>query len=490
MPEPTDVEALVAQLTRGSNPENIKQWLDALLGGQTSPLLAQVATREPPRLRPIPKKVRGFCVRLDLRGAKPPVWRRLELPGDIRLPQLHDVIQAAMGWAGYHLHRFRTGNDYSSPYFITDMDADEGDEGLHEKDVRLDQVVAEEGDQLCYEYDFGDGWEHVLKVEAVLSEPPDLVRCTAGRLACPPEDCGGIGGYLELAAWVRSGYDDELVPGVFGDAAQAREWLPYDWHPDHFELAETNTAIVNAMAEPVSVSGELADLCGQLERRGVPVLRELLSRPESHGPAEVTADEAARLTESYRILLDLIGDGVTLTKAGYLPPALVEQFGRQSGIAEWWIGKVNREDLTPPVAQVRNTARALGLVSVRKGRLAPTAAGARVHHDPEALWRHIVGRLPLGTKENDRDAGWMALAVAGSGVPAQEWHSLISDLLFGLGWRTQGDLDSRPPAYSPTLDVLEELAGAARSGWRTTGGDPAVAASARVAVKAKADPSR
>ncbi len=160
----------------------------------------------------------------------------------------------------------------------------------------------------------------------------------------------------------------------------------------------------------------------------------MLGRPLSHGPTDVSDDEAARLTEPYRILLEVIGDGVALTSAGYLPPKVVEQLAVRTGIAGWWIGKANREDLTPPVAAVRDTARALGLVSVRKGRLTPTAAGTRCRHNPPALWQHIVGRLPLGTKEFDRQAGWLALAVVGSGVPAQEWHPEISDLLFALGW--------------------------------------------------------
>jgi len=83
-----------------------------------------------------------------------------------------------------------------------------------EDDLRLDQLVAVEGDKLWYEYDFGDGWDHVLRVEKVLDDPPPQVRCTGGQKACPPEDCGGIGGYEELASWVRSRYHDDLLPDV------------------------------------------------------------------------------------------------------------------------------------------------------------------------------------------------------------------------------------------------------------------------------------
>ena len=479
MAEPTDVQHLVKQLMAGASPEENKALLEALMSGQVTSIFEKLKRDEAPTLLPVPTVVRGFRVRLDLHGAKPPVWRRLELPGDLTLPRVHDVIQAAMGWTNSHLHRFRTGSDHRSPSFVTSFDVEEGEDGTLEDDVRLDQLVAEKGDELWYEYDFGDGWDHRLVVEEVLDEPPTTARCVGGRMACPPEDCGGIGGYEDLAAWVRSGYDDALLPGVFDDAAHARDWLPIDWHPDQFDVEEANAALAIAVAEPVAVTGELAELAEQLDHRGIRLLREVLGRPFSHGPTDVSDVEAARLTETYRTFLDVIGDGVTLTAAGYLPPTVVEQVAERSGISDWWIGKANREDLTHPVAEIRTTARALGLVSVRKGRLSPTAAAVRCQ-DPQALWRHIVGRLPLGTKDAERQAGWMALAVAGSGVPAQEWRGEISDLLFALGWASGHDRFSPPPANSPTLDVLEQLAGASRVRWREIKGiDFAVAATAR-----------
>jgi hypothetical protein len=479
----TDLQDLVKQLMAGGSQMERQALLDALRSGQVSSIFEKLQVDRRPTPRPAPTEVRGYRVRLDLRGARPPVWRRLELPGDTTLPRLHDVIQAAMGWSDTHLHRFRTGSDYRSGYFLTHFDLDEGEDGVLEDDIRLDQVVAAKGDQLWYEYDLGDGWDHVIKVETVLDEPPAAAHCTGGRLACPPEDCGGIGGHEELAAWVRSGYDDALLPEVFDNAAHARDWLPLDWQPDYFDVEEANAALAVAVAEPVAVTDEIAELCERMERRGVRLLRDVLGRPLSHGPTDVTAADAVRLTETYAIFLDVIGGGVSLTSAGYLPPAVVEEFAGRSGITGWWIGRANREDLTPPVARVRDTVRALGLVTVRKGRVAPTAAGLRCRQDPQQLWQHIIGRLPLGTKETDRHSGWMALAVVGSGVSAQQWRNEISDLLFALGWRSGTDRHSSPPAHSPTLDVLDELAGAARTGWRVTETDFAVAASARAVIR-------
>jgi hypothetical protein len=481
--DPNDVERLAKQLVADAGPEEVRALLDALMSGQVSSIFEKLARDQAPTLWPAPAEVRGFRVRLDLHGAKPPVWRRLELPADLTLPRLHDVIQASLGWTNSHLHRFRTGRDHRSPYFVTYFDIEEDDDGTLEDDVRLDQLVAATGDEVWYEYDFGDGWDHRLVVEEVLEEPPPTAHCMGGRMACPPEDCGGIGGYEELAAWARSGYDDAQLPGVFDDAKHAHAWLPLDWHPDHFDLVETNAAIAIAVAEPVAVTGELAALAEEFDRRGIRLLREVLGRPLSHGPTEVTDAEAARLTEPFRILLDAIGDGVALTAAGYLPPAVVEQVAERSGITGWWIGKANREDLTYPVADLRATARALGLISVRKGRLSPTAAAVRCQ-DPQALWRHIVGRLPLGTKDFERQTGWMALAAVGSGVPAEQWRGEISELMHALGWSSGRDRYSPPPADSPTLDVLDHLAGAASVQWREIKGiDLAVAATARAVIR-------
>lgn len=482
MPTSDDLRRLAEQLVAESTPEQQQQFLAAALTGSSTALVESALHVPEPTVGDVPTRVRGFRVRLDLAGAKPPVWRRLELPGDLTLDRLHLVIQAAMGWLDCHLHRFRTGGDHRSPYFVTPFDVEEGDDGVLEDGVRLDQVLTQVGDRLWYEYDFGDGWDHVIAVEAVTDDPPTEVRCVAGRMACPPEDCGGIGGYLELAAWVRGGCDPTAVPPPFEDASHALGWLPLDWDPDRFDVDDENAAVTTAIATPAPVVGELAALLQQLERRGDRTLTQVLARPESHAAVEVSESEAARLVEPFVVLLDVIGDGVRLTSAGYLPPALVEQLAELTGVTDWWIGKANREDLTWPVAGLRDVARALGLVSARKGRLAPTAAVRRCRDQPLALWRHVVSRLPVGKAEFDRQAGWLTLAVAGSGVPAEEWDQEIRDLLLGLGWRIEGRPFPELVAVDiPTLDVLELLSGKTRRS-RLIGLDPAVAATARAVI--------
>src|SRR5690625_2359392 len=139
-----------------------------------------------------------LTVRMDLQEARPPIWRRLELRGDLTLAQVHRIIQVSFDWLDYHLHRFALGGhpfDPRAQLFLCPFDVEEGeDEGLPAAEVRLDETLQDVGDTLRYVYDYGDDWRIRLKVEAVRSAPddaPDAVA-TGGRRAAPPEDCGGI----------------------------------------------------------------------------------------------------------------------------------------------------------------------------------------------------------------------------------------------------------------------------------------------------------
>ncbi len=225
---------------------------------------------------------------------------------------------------------------------------------------------------------------------------------------------------------------------------------------------------------------ELADLRSRLVQMGDPRITLLLAGSAEDPRPVVDEGEAARLVEAFTALLDLVGHRVRLTGAGYLPPAVVEQLAERLGVTEWWIGAANREDLTQPIAGVRESARALGLVTVRKGWLAPTAAARRLREHPVGLWRHIVARLPLRRKDFDRGAGWAALAVAASGAPVEDWRGETWSLLSAI-WRVEGDFPQLALTGNPTLTVLELLPGSDRQSV-TTGVDPAVVATARSVI--------
>jgi len=146
-------------------------------------------------------------LKITLRGVtKPPVWRRLQVPAETRLDELHDVIQAAFGWWDCHLHVFEVGGESLGPV-SDDFDLDL----LDERDFTLGQIVAEAGDRVLYTYDFGDDWQHDIVIEKVL-EPHDGVSYPAlitAKGACPHEDCGGVWGYENLKAVLADPDDEE-----------------------------------------------------------------------------------------------------------------------------------------------------------------------------------------------------------------------------------------------------------------------------------------
>ncbi len=144
--------------------------------------------------RPAPPK-NVHRLKVTLRGAKPPIWRRLEVPADITLHRLHTVIQRGFGWQDSHLYVFETPAGH---YGIPDPDDDLDIRSAASK--KLSAVADWPGDRFRYEYDFGDSWEHDIVVEAVLPAEPGVAypRCTGGRRAGPPEDSGGVWGYADL----------------------------------------------------------------------------------------------------------------------------------------------------------------------------------------------------------------------------------------------------------------------------------------------------
>jgi hypothetical protein len=204
-------------------------------------MLAQLASTGRTKgaaLPPKRKKAGGpapvYQIKVGLRGAKPPIWRRLEVPADISLARLHTVIQIAFGWDDSHLHVFET------PYGrFGAADADLGHRA--EAPVTLEQVAPAVNSMLRYTYDFGDDWEHEIRVEKEL--PRDgteaYPRCTGGRRAGPPEDCGGIWGYAELV--------NVLSDPAHPEHQDRLEWLGLDdaadFDPNRFDAGTITRAL-------------------------------------------------------------------------------------------------------------------------------------------------------------------------------------------------------------------------------------------------------
>lgn len=145
-------------------------------------------------------------LKVTLDDVEPFVMRRICVPMGIRLDRLHDTIQAAMGWTNAHLWALRIRDVAWGP---TDADP-VGDGMLDATKATLLSALEDVGARTFrYIYDFGDCWQHTVKVERLFDGVPglDLPFLLDAKGRCPPEDIGGPSGYREfLAAAADTGH--------------------------------------------------------------------------------------------------------------------------------------------------------------------------------------------------------------------------------------------------------------------------------------------
>jgi hypothetical protein len=170
-----------------------------------------------------------YQMKVTLKDIQPPIWRRFQVPGHLTFYQLHLILQMVMGWENHHLYQFVVdGQELSDPTTATEFGLKNAEE------TSLHQLLHQEKKKFVYEYDLGDGWEHEVLLEEILplTESVPYPRCLAGERACPPEDCGGVWGYIDLMTVIA----DESHP----DHHSKLDWLGGHFDPEAFDLDEVN----------------------------------------------------------------------------------------------------------------------------------------------------------------------------------------------------------------------------------------------------------
>jgi hypothetical protein len=173
-----------------------------------------------------------YQFKIALKGVRPPVWRRIQVPSNYSFWDLHVAIADAMGWADYHLHMFRmrhpsAGNMvYVAP---PDDDFPPTAQTFEETDERIDLWFSPGNPTATYEYDFGDGWEHTVRLEKILPRAKDAIypALVKGKRACPPEDVGGPPGYERFLEIIK----DPSHP----DHNMMMEWSGEGFDPEYFD---------------------------------------------------------------------------------------------------------------------------------------------------------------------------------------------------------------------------------------------------------------
>ncbi|MBA5942691.1 MAG: plasmid pRiA4b ORF-3 family protein, partial [Methanophagales archaeon] len=173
--------------------------------------------------------------KITLKGIKPAIWRRIQVPETYTFWDLHIAIQDAMGWADSHLHLFTVVDPSTGMKIETGIptgELDEYDEILPGWGQKIADYFVMENRTASYVYDFGDAWEHKIHLEKIFAKEKNILypRCTKGQRACPPEDCGGVYGYGDLLEILRDPEHEEYE--------ELKEWVGGEFDPEHFDLEE------------------------------------------------------------------------------------------------------------------------------------------------------------------------------------------------------------------------------------------------------------
>lgn len=183
-----------------------------------------------------------YQLHIFILGISPMIWRRIKIRSDSTIADLHYIIQIVMGWTDSHLHRFVIHGKHYGIAQIGGMDFSDDP-----KEVKLSDFGWRMRERFLYEYDFGDNWQHQIRVEAILTPKSNCFYpvCIDGKRACPPEDSGGSWEFMAQKQEYSVRYianrfseivDEGDMPGNIEEIYELRQWLMVD----HFDRQKVN----------------------------------------------------------------------------------------------------------------------------------------------------------------------------------------------------------------------------------------------------------
>ena len=187
---------------------------------------------------------KALQLHISLKDSSPLIWRSLVVPENYSFYNLHMAIQAAFGWENAHLFQFsKTGlmskESIGIPHEESDILLQDA------RSVSIKTIFKKKGDKYAYTYDFGDDWVHQIQLESIESKELYCAVCIDGKNECPPEDVGGIHGYMAMVACFATGTKKEQKEFI--------DWLGLDakeiWNASWFNLREVNKRL--SLVKPV-----------------------------------------------------------------------------------------------------------------------------------------------------------------------------------------------------------------------------------------------
>nr|WP_274380731.1 hypothetical protein [Nesterenkonia muleiensis] len=388
-------------------------------------------------------------------------------------------MQRLMGWEGAHMHQFARGkNPYRAKTVYVDPMAAQFDLGMGTfsttREIPGDQVPVTEllpsataskaagwsPRDASYLYDFGDDWLHRLRRIPVPDDVPILeahqvaLLTSSGGTAI--EDCGGVPGRFQLLdefrarergetsqdRWARELFDDWFEGVSLEEVREVLVDVPFA----KVARALTGLSVGGVEGGAASAAGgqvrpELAEVLRATDATGQGVLAQAVRALDLDSVPAPDHDDALALTADIRIFMEAVGDGLELTKTGYLKPKDAEPLAERLRLGEEWVGSLKRESDVHPLWEFRQALRQLRLVRVQKEMLLPVKSQAKTVTDPEKLVVFLVEHL-LRLGDEDLSLQTVLWTVDRLLAPQQE----------SLGW------DFNAVVGSLLVDVLGESA--------------------------------
>jgi Plasmid pRiA4b ORF-3-like protein len=174
-------------------------------------------------------------LRIELEDIGPLIWRRVGVRTSMNLKAVHNVIQAAMGWLGYHLWEF-AASDRKYGILIPN-DPDWNKRITNAATTKLSALLTGGVREIGYVYDMGDNWQHRIIVENLKAAEPGVLypQFLGGERRCPPEDCGGFPGYYEFM--------DNIASKQSKTRKAALDWYGGPYDPDEINEQQIIAAL-------------------------------------------------------------------------------------------------------------------------------------------------------------------------------------------------------------------------------------------------------
>jgi hypothetical protein len=187
-------------------------------------------------------------LRAEIDEVKPTVVRRIEVPLDIRLDDLHFALQIAIGWQNCHPFEFRPASSNGKAWGLIDRD-DPQPGMLPAESATLADLLAL-GRIFQYGYVYGEDWTHTVELESIADAAPgaSYPSLVSAQGRCPPADIGGVDGY-------------ENFLRAISDPNHLHHEAVRDWDDPDFDPARVDEATIRA---------NLANLGKYLGRRKKP----------------------------------------------------------------------------------------------------------------------------------------------------------------------------------------------------------------------------